>query len=80
MKEIPSSELREETIEFFRSEETTKPKDIVKLFSNYINAYCAEMNKSEWDILLNDELYETVYSIFHSIVFTKKIYGTEIIP
>ena len=77
MKEIPSAELREQTIEFFRSEETTTPKEIVRLFSNYINAYCEELKKNEWDILLDDELYETVYSIFHSLVFKKKIYGTE---
>ena len=60
MKEISSTELRELTIEFFKNEETTKPKEIVKLFSNYINAYCAEMKKNEYDILFNDELYEFV--------------------
>ena len=79
MKEIPSSELRELTIKFFKSEESTKPKEIVRLFANYMHAYCEELKKNEWDILLDDELYETVYSIFHSIVFTKKIYGTGII-
>jgi hypothetical protein len=77
MKEIPSAELRELTIEFFKSEETIKPKEIVRLFSNYINAYCAEMKKNEWDILFDDELYELVYSIFHSLVFTKKVFGVE---
>ena len=77
MKEIPSAELRELTIEFFKSEETIKPKDIVKLFSNYINAYCAEMKTNEWDILFDDEIYELVYSIFHSLVFKKKVYGFE---
>ena len=77
MKEIPSTELRKLTIEFFKSEEAIKPKEIVKLFSNYINAYCAEMKKNEWDILFDDELYELVYSIFHSLVFTKKVYGFE---
>ena len=77
MKEIPSSELRELTIKFFRSEESTKPKEIVRLFTNYMHAYCEEMKKNEWDILLDDELYETVYSIFHSLVFKKKVYGSE---
>jgi hypothetical protein len=77
MKEISSVELRELTIEFFKNEETTKPKEIVKLFSNYINAYCAEMKKNEYDILFNDELYEFVYSIFHTLVFKKKVYGIE---
>jgi len=77
MKEIPAEELRELTIEFFKSEETIKPKETVRLFSNYINAYCAEMKKNEWDILFDDELYELVYSIFHSLVFKKKVYGFE---
>ena len=77
MKEISSVELRELTIEFFKNEETTKPKEIVKLFSNYINAQCAEMKKNEYDILFNDELYEFVYSIFHTLVFKKKVYGIE---
>ena len=77
MKEISSTELRELTIEFFKNEETTKPKEIVKLFSNYINAYCAEMKKNEYDILFNDELYEFVYSIFHTLVYKKKVYGIE---
>jgi hypothetical protein len=77
MKEISSVELRELTIEFFKNEETTKPKEIVKLFSNYINAYCAEMKKNEYDILFNDELYEFVYSIFHTLVYKTKVYGIE---
>lgn len=77
MKEISSTELRELTIEFFKNEETTKPKEIVKLFSNYINAYCAEMKKNEYDILFNDELYEFVYSIFHTLVYKTKVYGIE---
>ncbi len=77
MKEISSVELRELTIEFFKNEETTKPKEIVKLFSNYIKAYCAEMKKNEYDILFNDELYEFVYSIFHTLVFKTKVYGIE---
>jgi len=75
MKEVHPADLRELTIEFFKAEESKNTKDIVRLFSNYIKAYCAEMKKSEWDILLDDELYESVYSIFHSIVFAKNLYG-----
>ena len=76
MKEIASEELRELTIKFFEGQDK-KPKEIVRLFSNYINAYCAEMKKSEHEILFDDELYETVYSIFHSLVFSKKLYGVQ---
>ena len=37
-------------------------------FTTYIEAYCAEMKATEHDILLNDELFESVYSIFHNIM------------
>lgn len=77
MKEIASEELRKLAIEFFKDEESAKPKEIVRLFANYINAYCAEMKKSEYEVLFDDELYDTVYSIFHSLVFKKKEYGIE---
>ncbi len=79
MKEIPAAELRELTIEFFRNEEKKKTKEIVILFSKYMHAYCEELKKNEWEILLDDELYETVFSIFHNLVFKKKIYGSKII-
>ena len=77
MKEITSEELRKLAIEFFKDEESAKPKEIVRLFANYIHAYCAEMKKSEYEVLFDDELYDTVYSIFNSLVFKKKAYGIE---
>ena len=76
MKEIASEELRELTIKFFEGQDK-KPKEIVRLFANYINAYCAEMKKSEYEVHFDDELYDTVYSIFNSLVFKKKAYGIE---
>ena len=36
-------------------------------FTSYIEAYCAELKTTEHEILLNDELFEMVYSIFHNI-------------
>jgi hypothetical protein len=36
-------------------------------FTSYIEAYCAELKTTEHEILLNDELFERVYSIFHNI-------------
>ena len=35
------------------------------------------MKKNEYDILFNDELYEFVYSIFHTLVYKTKVYGIE---
>lgn len=54
-----------------RGESLVKDKDdevTLKKFTSYIEAYCAEMKTTEHDILLNDELFETVYSIFHNIM------------
>jgi hypothetical protein len=53
-----------------RGESLVKDKDdevLLQKFTTYIEAYCAEMKTTEHDILLNDELFERVYSIFHNI-------------
>jgi hypothetical protein len=53
-----------------RGESLVKDKDdeiALQKFTNYIEAYCAELNTTDYEILLNDELFETVYSIFHRI-------------
>ena len=53
-----------------RGESLVKDKDdeiTLQKFTNYIEAYCAELKTTEHDILLNDELFETVYSIFHNL-------------
>lgn len=39
----------------------------LKKFTTYIEAYCAELKTTEHEILLNDELFELVYSIFYNI-------------
>ena len=36
-------------------------------FTTYIEAYCAELNTTDYEILLNDELFENVYSLFYNI-------------
>ena len=64
-KQLSESELRR-NLEF-----QIKDKDdeiALKKFTTYIEAYCAEMKATEHDILLNDELFESVYSIFHNIM------------
>jgi hypothetical protein len=53
-----------------RGESLVKDKDdevALKKFTSYIEAYCAELNTTDYEILLNDELFETVYSIFYRI-------------
>jgi hypothetical protein len=53
-----------------RGESLVKDKDdevILQKFTTYIEAYCAELNTTDYEVLLDDELFETVYSIFHNI-------------
>jgi hypothetical protein len=53
-----------------RGESLVKDKDdeiALQKFTTYIEAYCAELNTTDYEILLNDELFETVYSLFHNI-------------
>jgi hypothetical protein len=53
-----------------RGESLVKDKEdevILQKFTTYIEAYCAELNTTDYEVLLDDELFETVYSIFHNI-------------
>jgi hypothetical protein len=62
--------LRELTAnQLFNNEKSDEP--VVHSFIKYIDAYCAELNCTEHDILLDDEKYEQVFSIFSNIMSTK---------
>ena len=53
-----------------RGESLVKDKQdeiALKKFTSYIEAYCAELKTTEHDILLDDELFEMVYSLFYNI-------------
>lgn len=53
-----------------RGESLVKDKDdeiALQKFTSYIEAYCAELKTTEHEILLNDELFESVYSLFYNI-------------
>ena len=69
--EITAEYLRElAKASLLRGESLVKDKDdevALKKFTSYIEAYCAELNTTDYEILLNDELFETVYSIFYRI-------------
>ena len=60
--------LRELTILSFQGEEITENKRIVERFKSFIEAYCAELKKTEHDVLQNDETYEIVLSLFDSVL------------
>jgi hypothetical protein len=73
MKPFPTqTELRQQADEYYRTEPKPSPKGTLALFVKYVDAYCAEMNRTEWDILSDEETYETVYSIFSSICGKKE--------
>jgi hypothetical protein len=53
-----------------RGESLVKDDDdeiALQKFTSYIEAYCAELKTTEHEILLNDELFESVYSLFYNI-------------
>ena len=53
-----------------RGESLVKDKDdeiALQKFTTYIEAYCAELKTTDYEILLNDELFESVYSLFQNI-------------
>lgn len=62
------SNLRELTILSFQGEEIKESQKIVKRFRGFIEAYCAELNRTEHDVLLNDKTYAIVLSLFDSLI------------
>jgi len=64
--------LRESVISYLREQKLFGDKDIVFEFIKYLDAYCAELNHTEWDVLSNDEHYDLVYHLFESIILNSK--------
>lgn len=61
-----SQSVREKAIAFFNNQPVSQDS-LDKNFTDYILAYCHELKKTEWDILLNDKNFELVFSIFQNI-------------
>jgi hypothetical protein len=60
--------LRECAIKFFKHGEMSKSfEKILRKLIYYIEAYCAELKFNIDEILFNDERWEQVWKIFHSI-------------
>lgn len=64
--------LRESVLSYLKEEKLFGDKEIVFEFLKYLEAYCAELNHTEWDVLLNDEHYDSVYNLFDHIVLQYK--------
>lgn len=52
--------------------EKIENNEIVNDFVNYIQAYCAELKLTDYDIVLNDDLYNMVYDLFDSVILKRK--------
>lgn len=64
-----SNNLRRATIDKINGNEISeKDKIIVKDFIKYLDAFCADLNYTEFDILLNDENYEMVFGLFDNVI------------
>jgi hypothetical protein len=48
-------------------------RNIVIGFVNYIKAYCADLKCTEHDIMIDDDLYNTVYGLYQVVVVNRKI-------
>ena len=42
-------------------------------FIYYMDAYCAELKKTQGDILNNDKMYDSVFSLFNSVIIKKQL-------
>ena len=65
--------LRKTTIDYFNGGKCIN--ETVKKFIDYITAYCAEMKLTEFDILHNDKLFNSVYHLFETVVLQKYQYN-----
>lgn len=66
--------IRENAIEQLKGNQPCEiSKPVVDKFFNYLDCYCAELKFTEYDVLLNDEHYESVWSLFSNIVLKEKI-------
>ncbi len=69
------SELRELAILYFQGNEI-HVSNLLNRFISFIHAYCADLKKTEFDILYDDKTFNIVSSLFESLVGKEK----EVIP
>ncbi len=68
---VNPEKLRENAIAFFNKKDVNQ-SNVDRKFIDYINVYCSELKKTEWDILYNDESFDIVFSIFTSIFIVQE--------
>jgi hypothetical protein len=51
---------------------TPADKVMIKKFVSYIEAYCCELHVTEWDILLDDDNFEKIWSLYTNVCLLNK--------
>ena len=65
--------LRESTINYLNTNQTTENQIYVDKFLYYTDAYCAEMKTSIEEILYDDKTYNMVFRLFNSVILKKQL-------
>jgi len=66
------SSLRESVISYLTDGKLFGDRDVVFEFVKYLEAYCAELKHTEWDVLHNDEHYDSFYSLFDYVILQSR--------
>jgi hypothetical protein len=73
MKNCPTS-LREQALNVVKGNtEVTPEQKILKKLFYYMECYCVELKMTELDVLLNDENYDSFYSLFDSVMMKNHV-------
>lgn len=73
MKNCPIS-LREQALNVVKgNSEVTSEQKILKKFFYFMECYCVELKMTDLDVLLNDENYDSFYSLFDSVMMKNHV-------
>lgn len=69
-----STLIRENAIKQLKGNQPCdESKPVVDKFFWYLESYCAELKHTEDDVLLNDDHYEKVWSLFSNVVLKEEV-------
>lgn len=73
MKNCPIS-LRDQALNVVRgNSEVSTEQPILKKFFYFMECYCVELKMTELDVLLNDENYDSFYSLFDNVMMKRDV-------
>lgn len=71
MKNCPTS-LRDQALNVIKGVSEISPEQtILKKFFYYMECYCVELKMTELDVLLNNENYDSFYTLFDSVMMKR---------